>query len=113
MNAAGHHVTHRRRTKHMDRADRTRASRTTTFHVTTGPNSAVIGEKTVPMASIEVVTSVLRPVGYPCHWVKNGLWPCASAYSAHLRNHTCWTWSLSLIHISEPTRRTPISYAVF
>ena len=22
-------------------------------------------------------------------------------------------WSLSLIHISEPTRRTPISYAVF
>src|SRR5680860_449485 len=31
------------------------------------------------------------------------------------RGRQGWTWSspLSLIHISEPTRRTPISYAVF
>src|SRR5680860_804500 len=29
-----------------------------------------------------------------------------------IRNHTLPLW-LSLIHISEPTRRTPISYAVF
>ena len=28
-------------------------------------------------------------------------------------DHYCITYYLSLIHISEPTRRTPISYAVF
>src|SRR5664279_3847041 len=28
-------------------------------------------------------------------------------------NESCSTGKLSLIHISEPTRRTPISYAVF
>ena len=31
----------------------------------------------------------------------------------HLRGHIAALYLLSLIHISEPTRRTPISYAVF
>src|SRR5665647_3875083 len=30
-----------------------------------------------------------------------------------LKRYASWVQNLSLIHISEPTRRTPISYAVF
>src|SRR5680860_1616888 len=36
-----------------------------------------------------------------------------ASYSGLTRSATCSVPDLSLIHISEPTRRTPISYAVF
>src|SRR5664279_4925783 len=36
-----------------------------------------------------------------------------SQWRAFLANGAAEGWYLSLIHISEPTRRTPISYAVF
>src|SRR5664279_1186476 len=36
-------------------------------------------------------------------------WP----YSSNMRSERSSVRGLSLIHISEPTRRTPISYAVF
>src|SRR5665647_2591054 len=40
----------------------------------------------------------------------HGVW---STLHHHLLKNTRRTKHLSLIHISEPTRRTPISYAVF
>src|SRR5664279_1864695 len=36
----------------------------------------------------------------------------AEAYKRQAK-FTTWLYTISLIHISEPTRRTPISYAVF
>jgi len=62
-NAVGHHVVHRRSTKHIDVADTTTANRTKTFQVTTGPKSDVIGEKAAPNATIDGFKSELRPSG--------------------------------------------------
>src|SRR5664279_2495672 len=42
-----------------------------------------------------------------------GCWSCATATPVNQRQSTARIRYLSLIHISEPTRRTPISYAVF
>ena len=48
MKAAGHQVIQRRSARHIVKAERTKATWVTTFQVTTGPNTAVIGENTTP-----------------------------------------------------------------
>src|SRR5665647_3693340 len=43
----------------------------------------------------------------------DGLRACSRPHLTWKRHCLGCEWKLSLIHISEPTRRTPISYAVF
>ena len=78
MKAAGHHEVHLRRTRHIELADKNRASRISTFQVTTGPNAEVIGEKFAE-AQHRSIHSQIYAHGKFCNCVKNGLCPWAKA----------------------------------
>src|SRR5664279_2735703 len=52
-------------------------------------------------------------VGRPCRLTLSGAGGVEMSFTADTRQGKLSVLALSLIHISEPTRRTPISYAVF
>src|SRR5665647_2179118 len=76
------------------------------------PSSQVCHCRTFPTWSADGVTRPWMPF---VPWRRR--WTCHSpawwATEWLPKWGSTWCWHLSLIHISEPTRRTPISYAVF
>jgi hypothetical protein len=85
--AAGDHRTQRRRSQHIDSALRAGARVEATLRVATGPQIHVTGARGTPTASIPVLESRLRPVGWKRRLEKNGLVPWAMASAGQARNH--------------------------
>src|SRR5665647_3600937 len=70
---------------------------------------AVVAQAAVPQSTIDAIIQDAKD-GHV-----DGNWTAAQIGAAlqYAENNPILTQYLSLIHISEPTRRTPISYAVF
>jgi hypothetical protein len=77
--AAGGHVTHRRKSTNMARAERKGERVSATFNVATGPKIHVTGASGMPMPTTPVLDKRFTPVGWKRAVEYSGLRPAEMA----------------------------------